>query len=282
MKREHTEMMKLVDAAVAGDRQSLEEVVESVKDMVFNLSLRMLGTVQDAEDAAQEILIRMISNLSAFRKESAFETWVYRLAVNYLLNYKKSMFSKHPLDFEFYGNDIRYAKTDEVEELVEELDRKACEEELKMSCTNVMLQCLDAESRCIFILGTMFQADSKTAAEILDMSPENYRQKLSRSRKKVAGFLAEYCGLSGTGMCSCRRRVDYAVSQHRINPKKLDFQSLEILDEKILCACKEEMEKLDELALTFESFPHYKSKTAAKELVESIVKSSSFQKIQEF
>ena len=66
-----------------------------------------------------------------------------------------------------------------------------------MSCTNVMLQCLDGESRCIYILGTMFKADSRIAGEILGMTPEAYRQKLSRIRRKVAEFLKEYCGLAG-------------------------------------------------------------------------------------
>ncbi len=51
-----------------------------------------------------------------------------------------------------------------------------------------MLQCLDADSRCIYILGTMFRGQP-LAAEILDLSPEAYRQRLSRIRKKMAGFL---------------------------------------------------------------------------------------------
>lgn len=53
--------------------------------MIFNLSLRMLGSPHDAEDASQEILIKIMSQLSAFRKESAFSTWVYRIATNYLI-----------------------------------------------------------------------------------------------------------------------------------------------------------------------------------------------------
>lgn len=274
--------MELVNHAVSGDRRSLEILLEGVQDMVFNLSLRMLGMVQDAEDAAQEILIRIISNLSSFRGESAFKTWVYRLAVNYLLNYKKSMFSKQPLSFEYYGNDIRYAKTDEIEDLVDELCREACAEELKMSCTNVMLQCLDPESRCIFILGTMFRLDSRVAAEIFEITPENYRQRLSRIRKKVAEFLAEYCGLSGTGMCSCKKRVNYAISEHRIDPERMEFRSLKTLDDETAHAFKEEMEKLDELAVTFECFPHYKSPVAAKESIDKILNSSSYKRIQEF
>ena len=44
----------------------------------------MLGTIQDAEDASQEILIRVMNNLASFRGESAFSTWVFRIAVNHL------------------------------------------------------------------------------------------------------------------------------------------------------------------------------------------------------
>ena len=282
MNRENNEIMELVDHAVNGDKTSLEMLAAGVQDMVFNLALRMLGTVPDAEDATQEILIRVISNLSSFRKKSAFQTWVYRLAVNYLLDYKKSMFAKYPLDFEFYGNDIRYAKTDEIEDLVDELSREAFAEELKMSCTNVMLQCLDAQSRCIFILGTMFRIDSRTGSEILNMTPENYRQKLSRARQKMADFLAEYCGLTGTGNCSCNRRVDYAIAQRRINPAKLEFGSLKELDGQLIGECKEEMEKLDELAMTFERFPHYRSPVSARKLIENILNSSPFRKIQQY
>ena len=69
------------------------------------------------------------------------------------------------------------------------VDRGILEEELKLSCTNVMLQCLDGESRCIFILGTMFRLDSAVAGEILGISPAAYRKRLSRIREKMAAFL---------------------------------------------------------------------------------------------
>lgn len=272
---------EFIDKAVAGDKEALEHLLDGVQDMIFNLSLRMLGTVPDAEDASQDILVRIITNLSSFRKESSFQTWVYRLAVNYLLNYKKSMFAQRPLNFEFYGNDIANARTDEVEELVEELDRAEMAEELKMSCTNVMLQCLDAESRCIFILGTMFKLDSRVAGELLGMTPENYRQRLSRIRKKMADFLAQYCGLTKSGMCSCEKRLNYAVSQGRINPKKKEYASLKILDKEILSECKEEMEQLEELSDTFEQFPYYRSVITVRQVMESLMQSKQLKRIQE-
>lgn len=274
------ETNRLIDLALDGNAEGLEQLLASVQDMIFNLSLRMLGTVPDAEDAAQDILVRIMTSLSTFRKESSFQTWVYRIATNYLINYKKSMFAKQPLDFEFYGNDIKYAAVDETEQLVDEMTRETMAEELKMSCTNVMLQCLDAESRCIFVLGTMFKVDSKIAGEILDMTAENYRQRLSRIRRKVGDFLAEYCGLSGSGCCSCKKRVGYAISQHRINPERPDFLQLKPINKGTMSEFKNEMEKLDELSLLFEELPDYQSPAAVKERISALIQSSQFQAIQ--
>lgn len=271
---------RLIEQAVAGNGKALEELLAGVQDMVFNLALRMLGTVHDAEDATQEILIRIMTNLMSFRRECAFKTWVYRLSVNYLLNYKKSMFAEHPLDFEFYGNDIRYAKLDEEEAVLDEMTRKALAEELKLSCSNVMLQCLDAESRCIFILGTMFRIDSKTGAEAMGITPENYRQRLSRVRRKVAEFLTEYCGLSGDGLCSCYHRVSYAVSQGRLSPERMEFSGLMTAEREKLCECTEQMEKLDALACTFEEFPYYRSTVSGSQVVRQLLESDAWKRIK--
>ncbi len=101
------ELLSLIEKATAGEKESLETVLLSVQDFVFNLSLRMLGSFPDAEDAAQDILLKVITHLSSFKGESAFSTWVFRIAVNHLKNYQKHMFAKFPLSFEFYGDDIK-------------------------------------------------------------------------------------------------------------------------------------------------------------------------------
>lgn len=51
-----------------------------MQDLIFNLSLRMLGTVQDAQDASQEILLKVMTHLSSYRGASAFSTWTFRIA----------------------------------------------------------------------------------------------------------------------------------------------------------------------------------------------------------
>ena len=276
--KEQMETQKLVRLAAEGDKGALEQLLTGVQDLVFNLSLRMLGTIHDAEDASQEILIRVMTNLASFRGESAFTTWVFRIAVNHLKNYRKSMFAQHPLSFEYYGEDIVSGKEKDIPDLTMGVDRNLLEQELKLSCTNVMLQCLDTDSRCIYILGTMFRVDSRLAAEILEISPEVYRQRLSRIKKKMAGFLEEYCGLSGKGVCSCSKRISYAIATHRVNPEKPEYTSLEENTE-FLQECKTAMEEIDDRSLVFSSLPAYRTTRAARQYLEEFLKSDCYSMI---
>jgi RNA polymerase sigma factor (sigma-70 family) len=80
---------ELVERAVAGDKAALEEVVASLQDPLYRLALRMTWRPADAEDATQEILIRVITRLSSWRAEAALLTWAYRIGANYLLNLKR-------------------------------------------------------------------------------------------------------------------------------------------------------------------------------------------------
>src|SRR5262249_33306569 len=67
------------------ERSAIEAILRAVQDPVYGLALRMLADPADAADATQEILIRVASNLSSFRGDSSFSTWVYRVAANQLL-----------------------------------------------------------------------------------------------------------------------------------------------------------------------------------------------------
>lgn len=275
MDKNTEELFALVDKATAGDREALEAVILNVQDLVFNLSLRMLGTFPDAEDAAQDILLKVITHLSSFNKESAFSTWVFRIAVNHLKNYQKHMFAKHPLSFEFYGEDIKNGNIHDVPDLTQNVEKALLAEELKLSCTNVMLQCLDAESRCIFVLGTMFQTDSRIAGEILGISPEAYRQRLSRVRKKMADFLSEYCGEYGNGTCRCADRINYAIQNHRIHPSHQDFAAADEIERQTMLDVKEAMEEIDDLAQNFSFARLYATPEQTRQFMRDFLNSTS-------
>lgn len=268
------ELQKQAMAAAAGDKKALAAAVESVGDMVFNLSLRMLGGFEDAEDASQEILMKVAVGISGFRGESAFATWVFAIAKNHLISYKKHMFAKlPPLTFEYYGSDIKNADIANVPDLAADTERDILAEELKMSCTNVMLQCLDPESRCIFILGTMFRADSETAGEIFGITPEAYRKRLSRVRQKMADFLSEYCGEYGSGQCRCADRVNYAVRCHRISPEHREFTDAHEIPYETMVSVKRAMEDMDVISGQFSFYRTYESPERLKKFIMTIVDS---------
>ncbi len=279
-KKTNVELQALVDKATAGDKEALETLVAGVQDIVFNLSLRMLGTFADAEDATQDILLKMITHLSSFRGDSSFTTWVFSIAANHLKNYKKHMFAHYPLSFEYYGDDIENGKMQDVPDLTQNVEKDILAEELKMSCTNVMLQCLDTESRCIFILGTMFKVDSRIAGDILEMTPQAYRKRLSRVREKMADFLNSYCGEYGGGKCRCKDRVNYAIKNHRINPLQLDYTKAAEISESILFDVKNAMEDIDNLSQDFSFCKPYQSPERIKNLIQELLDSTQFSIIQ--
>lgn len=183
------------------------------------------------------------------------------------------MFAQVPFSFEMYGADIVSADIESVPDMTEGVDRNLLAEELKMSCTNAMLQCLDPEDRCIFILGTMFKLDSAVAGEVLGMTPEAYRQRLSRVRRKMADFLGKYCGEYGEGACHCFDRVNYAIASHRVIPQQLGFALSEEIALDTMLEVKDAMEEIDGLAQDFSFCKIYRSpehmRRAVQELLDS-------------
>lgn len=71
------EDLACVQRAQSGSREALEEVIARHQGWIYNIVLRMLYYPQDAEDATQEILIKLITRLSTFEGRSSFRTWLY-------------------------------------------------------------------------------------------------------------------------------------------------------------------------------------------------------------
>ena len=206
---------KYVAEAKAGSRAALERVIEAIQPKVYGLCLRMLWHPEDAKDASQEILIRIMTHLGDFRGESAFGTWVYRVAANYLLDVRKSRLEAREYSFEKFGREL-----DENLATVETAaDDKLLLEEIKIGCTLGMLLCLDRPRRLAYILGDIMELDHAEAAAALDITPAAYRKRLSRARAELVAFLRAKCGLfDPENRCRCRSRVRYAVDSGRINP----------------------------------------------------------------
>lgn len=204
----------LVQRAKDGDAKALASLVKSVQDRVFRLSVRMLADPDAAQDATQEILIRVITKLSTFNGDSRFETWVYKVAVNYLITARKIIARDPGLSFETFGKDLIDGLVDEAAASPEDL---AMVNELRLRCTMAMLLCLDRKHRAAYVLGEIFEMEHGEAAEILSVEPATFRKQLSRSRASVQEFTAAHCGLANTSApCSCPKRLPAALHCGRL------------------------------------------------------------------
>ena len=227
----------LVKKANAGDKQSLELVILEINDLVYNLSLKMLLFPEDAKDATQEILIKVITHLSTFHYQSQFTTWVYRIATNYLITYKGKKSKEFAMPFKEYAVLIDSGQSDTVSYAKNAGELALLEEEVKVSCTQGLLLCLNSSDRLVYILAEILEFTSKEGAAILTITPDNFRKKLSRSRQKIRNFLTNKCGLANSeNPCRCHKKIDFLTHQKVINPDNLRFaqftkRSIDLVDQ---------------------------------------------------
>jgi RNA polymerase sigma factor (sigma-70 family) len=215
---------QLAAAANRGDGRALERLVRAVHDRIYRLALRMTARPPDAEDATQEILIRVITRLSTYRGEAAFTTWVHRVAVNYLMDRSKTSVERLEMTFDRFAADLLDGLSAGPSA---DPDAALLEREVQLACTHALLTCLDREHRIAYILGEILGVDSDDGGYICDVPPATYRKRLSRARQRVRDHLNAHCGLvSETAMCRCPRRIDVAVRLGRIDRGRLEFVSL--------------------------------------------------------
>lgn len=216
----------LVSKSVSGDKAALEEFVKRHQDWIYNIALRMLFYPDDAKDAAQEVLIKIITKLSTFKGKSNIRTWIYRIVVNYILNLKKSKAElNHITSFKDYAVAIDNCPDFELKQDSSfGFNAEDVVEEVKLTCMYGMLLCLDREQRMVFVLGSLFGVSDKIGAELLDVSRDSFRQKLSRARKDVFNFMNNKCGLiNKSNPCRCDKKTRALINQNVVNPSNLLF-----------------------------------------------------------
>ena len=159
------ELAEVVERAQGGDRRAVEAVLAAVSDDVHRLALRMTGCPDDALDATQEILVKVLTRLSTFHGEAAFTTWVHRVAVNHLLDRKRSAVERYEMTFGAFADDLHSGLTPAPDNSPE-LDLLA--REVKHGCTLAMLTCLDRDARVVYVLGEVFGVSSRDGAWICE------------------------------------------------------------------------------------------------------------------
>lgn len=140
----------LVSMAKEGDKKALEELVLRIQDKIYGLALRMLYNPSDAEDASREILLKIVTHLGTFRGESSFSTWMYRVAANHLLTMRKRRAELRAVSFEEYGESCDLKSAEDWRESQSEPLQDLYVEEIRISCLQGLLLCLDREHRLVF------------------------------------------------------------------------------------------------------------------------------------
>jgi len=215
----------LVEHAAAGEGVAVEELVRRHQPWIYNIAIRMLAHPHDAEDATQEILIKAITRLSSFEGRSSVRTWLYRIVVNHVLNMKRGRLEPETLTFSCYAHGLdNTPDLDLPDEVSAAVDVRLIVDEARLSCTSGMLLCLDRAQRLVYIFGEIFDVSDVVGAELLEISRDNFRQRLARARRDLHNFMNDKCGLvDPANPCRCEKKTRGFIQAGYVDPANLLF-----------------------------------------------------------
>jgi RNA polymerase sigma factor (sigma-70 family) len=198
----------LARAAVDGDGAALATLCRELEAPVFRVCLRMLGDVRDAEDAAQDVLVKVVTNLSGFEGRSALSTWVHRIAVRHVLALKRSRAEVRALDEEGFASLLEQGLAFAATQPPPSPEDRALLTEVRLSCTQGMVMMLGREERLALVLVDLLGFDGAEAASLLEVAHDAFRQRLSRARQRLGTFLQQRCGVANeAAACRCEQQV---------------------------------------------------------------------------
>ncbi len=176
---------KLIRKAIAGDQRAFESLIIPYEQKVYNIALQMFKNEHDAYDAAQEVLIKVYKNLDKFNFESAFGTWLHRLAMNTCIDEyrKRKRLRQHTSPLE--------SSSDEEEHPVRQYADSANTPEeavLEKEVVNEVHSALDAlkdDQKMILIYRDIQGMTYDEIALIYECSLGTVKSRISRARKAL-------------------------------------------------------------------------------------------------
>ena len=187
---ERTEALLVADL-LEGDTTALASIVEKYGKLVYRLAIQITKNHEDANDVMQETFLKVYESIEGFRKESAFETWLYRIIVNQALNLvrrrdrrrESSLSDENEIDprFNLRGSSC-YPNSphDNVEK-----------KELQKWVTQAV-DSLPAKHRTVVILHEFEGLTHPQIATILNCSEGTVRSRLHYARRKLRDLLKPY------------------------------------------------------------------------------------------
>ncbi|MGA3282837.1 MAG: RNA polymerase sigma factor [Verrucomicrobiota bacterium] len=162
-----------------GDPAAFESLIRAHQRMIHSLTFRMTGSLADAEDLAQETFIRAYRQLDTYQGTAKFSTWLYRIAVNTCLNWRKREARREQVHANWAGSDA--AQQTETKSLVDN-------DELSQSVQAALLK-LPAKQRAAIVLTVYDGHNHAEAAQLLGCSEATVSWRMFAARRKLKRLL---------------------------------------------------------------------------------------------
>lgn len=211
----------LARAAIAGDQAALVALLELLRNDVYRLALRMLGHPSDAEDAAQEALIQIVTGLSSFRGESSVRTWAFRIASRHYMRFRVGRYESMVEGFDSIDQVMAtYATVPPAS--FNEAETKILAEQVMSNCVSAILLALNRDERIGYSLAEVFGFSGPECADILDIDEATFRKRLQRGRDALEAYMKRSCGLvNANNACRCARQIPVHLAYDVIRPDEL-------------------------------------------------------------
>lgn len=172
---------QLISEIRKGNTHAFSDLVDGYKDLVFTLSVRMLGNREEAEEVSQDVFIKVYKSLPSFKGDSKLSTWLYRIAYNTCLDRIKKIKRKRiHTDLEQIDQ-IAYADVDTAFHKMVETERS----ELINQC----LSKLSAEDAGVLTLFYLEEKNLQEMEKATNLPVNTLKVRLFRARKRLAGIM---------------------------------------------------------------------------------------------
>lgn len=180
---------RLVKRIQEGDRRAFEELLDRYETRIYRLALRQVGSVEEAEDVTQEIFLGIYHNIGGFRGASSLSTWIYRVAMNHCLEFRR----KRKLDCVPYDEEIDLAAADWRDDPVQVTTKLELTAQIEKALAK-----LSPLHRDVILLHEMQGLTYQECAEALDVPVGTVKSRLSnaftRLREMLGGYVWEEAG----------------------------------------------------------------------------------------
>ena len=185
---------ELVEALRRQDPDATERLVERFGDRVYRLTMRITGSKEDAEEAAQDALWTAARRIDSFKGESAFGSWLYRIAANSAyqkLRTRKQRSREIAMDEVLPSLDGDGRHFEPMDDWTNRVDERALQGELRHVLEEA-IDALPADYRTALVLHDVEGLSNPDIAESLGISLPAVKSRVHRSRLFVRKQLADY------------------------------------------------------------------------------------------